>query len=62
MDSGGLHLVLMGRRGGYRPRLLRAPEHVRQLLEFSGALGLVELVETAADVPDPDPPHERSAG
>ena len=62
MDSGGLHLVLMGTRTGYRPRLLRTPGHVLQLLEFSGALDLVELVETAADAPDPDPPLERSAG
>ncbi|QJW34984.1 STAS domain-containing protein [Cellulosimicrobium protaetiae] len=62
MDSGGLHLVLLGARRGHRPRLLRTPEHVLQLLEFSGALDLVELVETAPEAPHPEPPHERSAG
>jgi anti-anti-sigma factor len=59
MDSGGLHLVLMGTRKGARPRLLHTPVQVLQLLDFSGALDLVEI---ATDAPRPEPPHERSAG
>jgi len=57
MDSAGLHLVLMKTGRGTRPRLLHTPEQVRELLEFSGALDLVELVDPAAEPPRPEPPR-----
>jgi len=57
MDSSGLHLLLMKVTEESRPRLLGVPPQVLEILEFSHALDLVEIVG-----PDEVPPPDEPAG
>ncbi|MEG3615348.1 MULTISPECIES: STAS domain-containing protein [Isoptericola] len=52
MDSSGLHLILMEVTPERRPVLVGTPDGVRDLLELSGAMELVDLVD---ELPPPDP-------
>ncbi|MGO1341919.1 MAG: STAS domain-containing protein [Cellulosimicrobium funkei] len=60
-DSSGLHLLLMTVTEESRPRLLGVPPQVLEILEFSHALDLVEIVGPD-EVPPPDEPAGALAG
>ncbi|NNU27071.1 STAS domain-containing protein [Isoptericola sediminis] len=54
MDSSGLHLILMDVTMETRPRLVGTPDAVLDLLEMSGALELVELID---EIPPAEAPE-----